>query len=48
MSLSLSESEHPVQPLELFFDLVFVFGFTQATDACSPHNPTWSGSGTGS
>jgi len=27
----IAESEHRVTPLELFFDLVFVFGFTQVT-----------------
>jgi low temperature requirement protein LtrA len=30
-----------VTPLELFFDLVFVFGFTQVTTLLSD-NPTWS------
>jgi low temperature requirement protein LtrA len=34
--------EHRVTPLELFFDLVFVFGFTQVTAVLSD-NPTWSG-----
>jgi low temperature requirement protein LtrA len=34
--------EHRVTPLELFFDLVFVFGFTQVTTVLSD-NPTWSG-----
>jgi low temperature requirement protein LtrA len=38
------EAEHPVAPLELFFDLVFVFGFTQVTTLLS-HNPTWTGLG---
>jgi low temperature requirement protein LtrA len=38
--------EHPVTPLELFFDLVFVFGFTQVTTVLSG-NPTWSGLGHG-
>jgi low temperature requirement protein LtrA len=33
-----------VKPLELFFDLVFVFAFTQVTLALS-NNPTWSGLG---
>ena len=36
------EAEHQVTPLELFFDLVFVFGITQVT-ALIAHNPTWSG-----
>jgi low temperature requirement protein LtrA len=40
------EREHPVTPLELFFDLVFVFGFTQVTTVLSD-NPTWSGLGHG-
>jgi low temperature requirement protein LtrA len=31
-----------VTPLELFFDLVFVFAFTQVTTLMS-HNPTWGG-----
>ena len=37
-------TEHPVAPLELFFDLVFVFAFTQVTTLLS-NNPTWSGLG---
>ena len=41
-----AEREHPVTPLELFFDLVFVFGFTQVTTVLS-NNPTWSGLGHG-
>jgi len=40
------ESEQRVTPLELFFDLVFVFGFTQVTTVLS-HSPTWSGLGHG-
>jgi low temperature requirement protein LtrA len=40
------ETERPVAPLELFFDLVFVFGFTQVTTLLSD-NPTWSGLGHG-
>jgi low temperature requirement protein LtrA len=40
------ETERPVAPLELFFDLVFVFGFTQVTTLLS-HNPTWTGLGHG-
>jgi low temperature requirement protein LtrA len=38
------EIERPVAPLELFFDLVFVFAFTQVTTLLSD-NPTWSGLG---
>jgi low temperature requirement protein LtrA len=37
-----AELERPVGPLELFFDLVFVFGFTQVTTLLS-HDPTWTG-----
>jgi low temperature requirement protein LtrA len=40
------ESERPVAPLELFLDLVFVFGFTQVTTLLSD-NPTWTGLGHG-
>jgi low temperature requirement protein LtrA len=40
------EREQPVTPLELFFDLVFVFGFTQVTTVLSD-DPTWSGLGHG-
>jgi low temperature requirement protein LtrA len=40
------EQGHAVRPLELFFDLVFVFGFTQVTTVLS-NNPTWSGLGHG-
>ena len=40
------EGEHPVAPLELFFDLVFVFGLTQVTTVLTD-NPTWSGLGHG-
>jgi len=39
-----AELERSVTPLELFFDLVFVFAFTQVTTLLS-HNPTWSGLG---
>ncbi len=42
MSEHSNEREHPVTPLELFFDLVFVFGLTQVTTVLS-NNPTWSG-----
>jgi low temperature requirement protein LtrA len=41
-----AETEHPVAPLELFFDLVFVFAFTQVTTLLS-NNATWSGLGHG-
>ena len=37
-----AEREQRVTPLELFFDLVFVFAITQVTSYLS-HNPTWSG-----
>jgi low temperature requirement protein LtrA len=37
-----AELGHRVTPLELFFDLVFVFAITQVTSFLS-HNPTWSG-----
>jgi len=40
------ESEQRVSPLELFFDLVFVFAFTQVTSLMSDH-PTWEGIGQG-
>jgi low temperature requirement protein LtrA len=40
------ESEHPVTPLELFFDLVFVFAITQVTGFMSD-DPTWAGVGRG-
>jgi low temperature requirement protein LtrA len=39
-----AEREQRVTPLELFFDLVFVFAFTQVTTVLSD-NPTWSGVG---
>jgi low temperature requirement protein LtrA len=38
--------EQRVTPLELFFDLVFVFGFTQVTTVLSD-DPTWGGLGHG-
>jgi low temperature requirement protein LtrA len=38
------EREQRVSPLELFFDLVFVFGFTQVTTVLS-NKPNWSGLG---
>jgi low temperature requirement protein LtrA len=37
-----TEHEHRVTPLELFFDLVFVFAITQVTALMSEH-PTWTG-----
>jgi low temperature requirement protein LtrA len=37
-----AEREQRVTPLELFFDLVFVFGFTQVTTVLS-NDPTWRG-----
>ena len=40
------EPEHPVTPLELFFDLVFVFALTQVTGFMSD-DPTWAGIGKG-
>jgi low temperature requirement protein LtrA len=39
-----TEHEHRVTPLELFFDLVFVFAFTQVTTLMS-NDPTWGGLG---
>ena len=44
MSQLPEEREHPVAPLELFFDLVFVFGFTQVTTLLAD-NATWAGLG---
>jgi low temperature requirement protein LtrA len=40
------DSEKRVAPLELFFDLVFVFALTQVTELMS-ENPTWEGLGQG-
>ena len=40
------DGEQRVTPLELFFDLVFVFGFTQVTTVLSD-DPTWGGLGHG-
>ena len=37
-----SQHEERVKPLELFFDLVFVFGLTQVTTMLSA-DPTWGG-----
>jgi low temperature requirement protein LtrA len=44
VSVQLVEREQRVTPLELFFDLVFVFALTQVTMLLSD-NPTWSGLG---
>ena len=46
MSEQHAEREHHVTPLELLFDLVFVFAFTQVTTVLAD-NPTWSGLGHG-
>ena len=46
MSEQAIEREHRVSPLELFFDLVFVFGFTQVTTVLS-EDPFWAGVGHG-
>jgi low temperature requirement protein LtrA len=35
-------AEHQITPLELFFDLVFVFAITQVTSLIA-HDPTWGG-----
>jgi low temperature requirement protein LtrA len=43
--LEAEHEEHAI-PLELFFDLVFVFAFTQVTGLLSD-NPTWEGLGQG-
>jgi low temperature requirement protein LtrA len=40
------EREHRITPLELFFDLVFVFAFTQTTAVIS-EDTTWAGLGRG-
>ena len=40
------QTEKRVAPLELFFDLVFVFAVTQVT-ALMSHTPTWEGLGQG-
>src|ERR671910_3788601 len=42
----LDDTEKRVVPLELFFDLVFVFALTQVTLLMS-HSPTWEGLGEG-
>jgi low temperature requirement protein LtrA len=41
-----TEHEHRITPLELFFDLVFVFAFTQVTTVIS-EDTTWAGVGHG-
>jgi low temperature requirement protein LtrA len=41
-----AEREQRVRPLELLFDLVFVFAFTQVTTVLSD-DPTWGGLGHG-
>ncbi|HWX09571.1 MAG TPA: low temperature requirement protein A [Gaiellaceae bacterium] len=46
MSEPHAEHEQRVTPLELLFDLVFVFAFTQVTTVLSD-DPTWSGLGHG-
>ena len=46
MSEQAIEREHRITPLELFFDLVFVFGFTQVTTVISEH-ANWVGLGRG-
>jgi low temperature requirement protein LtrA len=46
MSEQAMEREHRITPLELFFDLVFVFAFTQVTNVLLD-DPTWTGLGHG-
>jgi low temperature requirement protein LtrA len=46
MSEQLAEVEHRVTPFELFFDLVFVFGFTEVTTLLR-EDPSWHGLGRG-
>jgi low temperature requirement protein LtrA len=46
MSEQAIELEHRITPLELFFDLVFVFAFTQVTNVLLD-DPTWAGVGHG-
>jgi low temperature requirement protein LtrA len=46
VSTQYGEQEHRVTPLELFFDLVFVFAFTEVTTLLT-HDPTWTGLGHG-
>ena len=42
MSAPEPDAEHQVTPLELFFDLVFVFAITQVTSLLA-HDPDWGG-----
>jgi low temperature requirement protein LtrA len=42
----MAQREQRVTPLELFFDLVFVYALTQVTELMS-HDPTWRGVGRG-
>src|SRR5215475_5196691 len=46
MAATAVEQEHRVTPRELFFDLVFVFAFTQVTTLLA-HDPTFAGIGRG-
>ena len=46
MAATAVEREHSVTPRELFFDLVFVFAFTQVTTLLA-HDPTFAGIGRG-
>jgi low temperature requirement protein LtrA len=46
MSVAAAEHEHRVTPRELFFDLVFVFAFTQVA-ALLAEDPTFAGIGRG-
>src|SRR5215468_2608025 len=46
MAATAVEEEHRVTPRELFFDLVFVFAFTQVATLLA-HNPTFTGIGRG-
>jgi low temperature requirement protein LtrA len=46
MAATAVEQEHRVTPRELFFDLVFVFAFTQVTTLLT-HDPTFAGIGRG-
>ena len=46
MSEQAVEREHRITPLELYFDLVFVFAFTQTTAVIS-EDTTWAGLGRG-
>ena len=43
---TVTDQEERVTPLELFFDLVFVFAITQVTSLMA-HHPTWTGLGQG-